>query len=163
MTDTRDALETEAINLAHNIFRRLADIENFAVTTAAELRSEILASATLHVRNLHARPTDDTAAIGAARMVCRALHGDTLPPDAWWRTKLGADVAWAIGFPRDTATVAEVVAVLGCSRSYVLRLIRDGKLLTAAGGGVVAESLRDYVRRTPAAYNRGGNTTGRWA
>lgn len=158
MTDTRDTLETEAINLAHAIFRRLVDIENFAVTTASELRSEILASASLHVGHLNARSAQgiDGAAIGSARVACRALFGDTEPPAAWWRTKLGRDVAWAIGYPAPTASVYAAVDVLGCSRSYVLRLIREGRLAVDKDGDVYAESLRDYARRGPAA-NRGGN------
>lgn len=160
MTDTRDTHETEAINLAHALYRRLVDIENFAVTTAGELRSEILASASLHVRNLNSR-ADEDAATGSARVVCRALFGDNPPPTTWWRTKLGQDVAWAIGYPWPTATIAEAVAVLGCSRSYVLRLVREGKVETEANGNVYSASLRDYARRTAAA-NRGGNTSGRW-
>lgn len=160
MTDTRDTLETEAINLAHALFRRLAHIENFAVTTAGELRSEILASASLHVRNLHNR-TDEAAAVGSARVVCRALFDDNDPPADWWRTALAQDVAWAVGHPSSTASVAAAVDVLGCSRSYVLRLIREGRLLTNSAGDVVSVSLRDYARRT-AAVNRGGNVSGRW-
>lgn len=161
MTDTRDTLETETINLAHALYRRLTDIENFAVTTANELRSEILASATLHVRNLHRRQ-DDLENTGSARVVCRALFGDNDPPSNWWRTALAQDVAWAIGYPTSTATVAGAVDVLGCSRSYVLRLIREGRLITNSAGDVVSVSLRDYARRT-AAVNRGGNVSGRWA
>lgn len=160
MTDTRDTLESEAIDLAHALFRRLTDIENFAVTTAGELRSEILASATLHVRHLNRRE-DSPENAGSARVVCRALFGDNPPPAAWWRTKLGQDVAWSIGYPWPTATIAEAVAVLGCSRSYVLRLVREGKVETEANGNVFAKSLRDYARRTAAA-NRGGNTSARW-
>jgi hypothetical protein len=162
VTDTRDTLETEAINLAHNIYRRLTDIEDFAVTTAGELRSEILASATLHVRNLNMR-RNDTAGIGSARVVCRALFGDNDPPSNWWRTALAQDVAWVIGYPAATTTVAGAVDVLGCSRSYVLRLIREGRLATNSAGDVVAVSLRDYIRQTTAAANRGGNMSGRWA
>lgn len=160
MTDTRDTIESAAIDLAHALFRRITDIENFAVTTASELRSEILSSATLHVRNLHGRTSDDASA-GSARVVCRSLFGDNPPPATWWRTKLGQDVAWAIGYPWPTATIAEAVAVLGCSRSYVLRLVREGKIETEANGNVYAASLRNYARRTAAA-NRGGNTSGRW-
>lgn len=154
MTDTRDTHENEAINLAHNIYRRLTNIEAFAVTTAGELRSEILASATVHVRHL-TRREDSPENAGSARVVCRALFGDTYPPPAWWRTTLGQDVAWAIGYPTAVATVHDAVSVLGCSRSYVLRLIREGKLLTHASGLVLSDSLRDYARRTAAA-NRGG-------
>lgn len=160
MTDTRDTLENEAINLAHNIYRRLTNIEAFAVTTAGELRSEILASATVHVRHL-TRREDTPENAGSARVVCRALFNDNDPPSNWWRTPIGQDVAWAIGYPTATATVAATVDVLGCSRSYVLRLIRDGRLATNGAGDVVAVSLRNYARRTAAA-NRGGNTSARW-
>lgn len=155
MTDTRDVAETDAINLAHALFRRLNDIETFALTTATELRSEILASATLHIRNLRSR-RDDATTEGSARVVCRALFGEnTEPPAEFWATNLGRDVAWAIGYPLDTATVSAAVAVLGTSRSYVHRIIRD-KILTAdEAWNVTAASLKDYVRR-PAAYNRGG-------
>jgi hypothetical protein len=161
VTDTRDTLETEAINLAHALFRRLAHIENFAVTTAGELRSEILASASLHVRNLHNR-TDEAAAVGSARVVCRALFGDNDPPADWWRTALAQDVAWAIGHPHSSLTVHAATCVLGCSRSYVLRMIREGRIAVSPLGNVASESLRDYIRGTTAAANRGGNTSARW-
>lgn len=161
MTDTRDVLETEAINLAHALFARLADIENFAVTTAGELRSEILASATLHVRNVHGRTGDD-ANLGSARVVCRAMFGPGEPPADWWRTKLGQDVAWAIGYPTPTASPSATADVLGCSRSYVSRLIREGALVTDPDSGRIwSDTIRLYARR-PAAANRGGNTSERW-
>jgi hypothetical protein len=154
VTDTRDIVESAAIDLAHQLFARLVDIENFAVTTAAELRSEILASATLHVRNLHSRTGDD-ANLGSARVVCRALYGPGEPPAAWWRTKLGQDVAWAIGYPTPTASPSATADVLGCSRSYVSRLIREGALITDDGGRIWSDTIRMYARR-PAAANRGG-------
>lgn len=157
MTDTRDIVESAAINLAHALFARLVDIENFAVTTAAELRSEILASATLHVRNLHQRTGDD-ANLGSARVVCRALYGSTQPPAEFWRTKLGGDVSWAIGYPQPTASPSTVADILGCSRSYVSRLIREGTLTVDefGFGQVWSDTIRAYARRT-AAHNRGGH------
>lgn len=162
MTDTRDTLESEAINLAHAIYRRLTDIENFAVTQAGELRSEILASASLHVRNLRTH-TSDLESVGSARVVCRALFGDNEPPPTWWRTQLAQDVAWAIGYPHASLTVYAATCVLGCSRSYLLRMIREQRIAGAGTGWVFADSLRDYVRSTAAAPNRGGDTSGRWA
>jgi hypothetical protein len=156
VTDTRDIVESAAINLAHALFARLVDIENFAVTTASELRSEILASATLHVRNLHQRTGDD-ANLGSARVVCRALYGSGEPPATWWRTKLGGDVAWAIGYPTPTASPSATADVLGCSRSYVSRLIREGALITDPDNGRIwSDTIRLYARR-PAAANRGGS------
>lgn len=154
MTDTRDLLESAAIDLAHQLFTRLVDIENFGFVSAAELRSEILASASLHVRNLHHR-RGDTENEGSARVTCRALHGLSDPPAGFWATKVGRDVAWAIGYPLHTAPVWAVVAVLGSSRSYVHRLIRENTLTTGDNGEVFAMSLRDYARRTPAP-SRGG-------
>ena len=155
MTDTRDVTETAAINLAHTLFARLVDIENFAVISAAELRSEILASATHHTRNLHQR-RGDTENEGSARVTCRALHGPDHPPAEFWATKIGRDIAWAIGYPHPTAPLWAAVAVLGSSKSYVHRLVRERTLATDAAGDVRATSLRDYARRTPAA-NRGGH------
>jgi hypothetical protein len=155
VTDTRDIVESAAIDLAHQLFARLVDIENFAITTAAELRSEILASATMHVRNLHQRTGDD-ANLGSARVVCRALYGNTPPPAAFWRTKLGGDVAWAIGFPQATANPSTVADILGCSRSYVSRLLREGTLTADEQGQVWSDTIRAYARRT-AAHNRGGH------
>lgn len=153
MTDTRDVLESAAIDLAHTLFARLTTIEDFALNTAGELRSEILASATLHIRNLHER---NERAEGSARVTCRALYGNGHPEPTWWATKTGRDVAWAIGYPLPTAPLWAVVAILGSSRSYVHRIIRDTTLTTdSVTGEVLATSLRDYARRAPAP-SRGG-------
>lgn len=152
MTDTRDLVETTAINLAHALFARLVHIEDFAMVGAGELRSEILASATMHVRNLHQREAG-LVNEGAGYMVCRALFGtDGDIPEEWWRTKLGQDVAWAIGHPHDLVPAAQAQAVLGCSRSYIRRIMRDGTVSSVADH-VNALSLRAYIRRT--AINRG--------
>jgi hypothetical protein len=152
VTDTRDILESAAIDLAHQLFTRLADIESFALTTASDLRSEILASATMHVRHLHNREAG-LVNEGAGYTVCRALFGtDGEVPEEWWRTKLGQDVAWAIGHPHDLVPAAQAQAVLGVSRSYMRRIMRDGTVSSIADH-VHAASLRTYIRRT--AINRG--------
>jgi len=146
VTDTRDVLENEAINLAHQLFARLSDMETFAVTTASDLRSHILTAATRHVHHLHNR---DGGLVneGSAIMVCQALFGNGDVPEEFWRTKIGQDVAWAIGHPHDLVPAAQAQAVLGVSRSYIRRLMREGTV-TSLADHVNASSLRNYIRRT---------------
>lgn len=159
MTDTRDVAETETIKLAHALYTRLAAIEEFTAHNLPDMRGRILTAAAYHVGILAARE-DNTDVTTAAQLVCRALFGDTDIPEEFWATKLGRDVAWAIGYPWELVPVAQAQAVLGVSRSYLRRLMRENVLAFIADH-IYADSLRDYARRTPAA-NRGGNTTARW-
>lgn len=160
MTDTRDVAETEAIKLAHQLYTRLAAIEEFTAHNLPDMRGRILTAAAYHVDVLAMR--DDHANVAtAARTVCRALFGDGDIPEDFWATKLGRDVAWAIGYPWELVPVAQAQAVLGVSRSYLRRLMRENVLAFIADH-IYADSLRDYARRTPAA-NRGRSTSGQWS
>lgn len=127
MKDTRDeAIRAAAVELSNILQARLRAIERFTGYTYPNVRADLQKRAVALVTALDRRHSDDDDPMleERAREMCRLMFGDGQhPPIQFWATKLGADVAWAIGYPLEegiTPTIA--AAVLRCSRQMVYKL-----------------------------------------
>jgi hypothetical protein len=122
MKDTSDAVREAAVELAIKLHARLRAIEQFTGYTYPNVRGDLQKKALALVTHLDRRHSDDDPMMDErAREMCRVMFGEGQdPPIQFWSTKLGADVAWAIGYPIP-GTVAPTVAaaVLRCSRQMV--------------------------------------------
>lgn len=68
-------------------------------------------------------------------------HAD--PPNDWWTTPLGHAVARSVGHPSaETISYSVAAAMLGCSKQYVAKLVRAGRLDRGPAGGVTSQSVR---------------------
>lgn len=142
MGTTRDAVDTAAVELAQMVHRRLSSIEMFTGQTYPKVRRDILNRAVKIVDRLHEREKESLIDEAYGRVVCELLFGDGDPPADFWSTPLGADVAWAIGYPTDDVPPWAAAAVLHCSRTKIWNMQTAGDLTLTADG------LRDAVRRS---------------
>lgn len=125
MTDTSDdVVRAAAIQLTHQLHGRLRAIEQFTGYTYPNVRGDLQKRAVALVATLHDRSdSDDTLLEQRAYDVCRLLFGEGQhPPAEFWSTKLGADVAWAIGYPVPEVPTQLAAAVLRCSRQRVWKI-----------------------------------------
>lgn len=138
-----DAVRAAAVELAQKLHARLRAIEQFTGYTYPNVRGDLQKKAFALVTHLDRRHTDDDPLMDErAREMCRLMFGEGQhPPIEFWATKLGTDVAWAIGYPLEegiTPTIA--AAVLRCSRQNVWKLTKQGAL------PLTPELLRTSVR-----------------
>lgn len=144
MKDTReDAVRAAAVELAQKLHERLRAIEQFTGYTYPNVRGDLQKTAVALVTHLDRRHTEDDFLMDErARQMCRLLFGaGQHPPIEFWATKLGTDVAWAIGYPLpDGITPTIAAAVLRCSRQMVWKLTKQGTI------ALTPELLRNSVR-----------------
>lgn len=143
MKDTSDAVRAAAVELAQKLHARLRVIEAFTGYTYPNVRGDLQKKALALVTYLDRRyEEDDLMMDERAREMCRVMFGEGQhPPIQFWSTKLGADVAWAIGYPLEegiTPTIA--AAVLRCSRQMVWKATRRGAI------ALTPEFLREQIR-----------------
>lgn len=142
---TDDVVKAAAIQLTHQLHARLRAIEQFTGYTYPNVRGDLQKRAVALVSSLHERAGDDDVMLEQrARDVCRLMFGEGQhPPIEFWSTKLGTDVAWAIGYPLEEGITPTIgAAVLRCSRQ---------SLWKATGRGATAltpEFLRAQIRRS---------------
>lgn len=84
----------------------------------------------------------------ASRLLAALYPGDAPfdPPEAWWRTPLGAVIARRIGHPTaERVSFALAGAMLGITRQGVHDLVTREKLRRHPDGGVTSDSVRDRL------------------
>lgn len=132
MNDTRDLVETAALQLTQQVHARLSTIERFTGNTYSVARGDIMRAAVALVAQLDRFDSpsgaDRQVREQAARAVCDAMFGDAHPPLEFWATDLGRWVAMAIGYPRADITPTIAAAVLRCSRQNVWKQTSNGTL-----------------------------------
>ena len=143
-TTAEDAVRAAAVELAQKLHARLRAIEQFTGYTYPNVRGDLQKAAVALVTSLDRRHTEEDHLMDErAREMCRLMFGgDKHPPIEFWATKLGTDVAWAIGYPLPEITPTVAAAVLRCSRQMVWKLTKQGTI------PLTAELLRDSVRRS---------------
>lgn len=143
MKDTSEAVREAAVALAQRLHERLRAIEQFTGYTYPNVRGDLQKKALALVTYLDRRYSEEDLMMEErAREMCRLMFGaGQHPPLNFWSTKLGTDVAWAIGYPlADGITPTTAAAVLRCSRQMVYKLTdRATKPLTP-------QLLRDSIR-----------------
>lgn len=145
MTNTsEDVVKAAAIQLTHQLHSRLRAIEQFTGFTYPNVRADLQKKALALVTTLHERGNDqDQMLEDRAKDVCRLLFGEKQhPPAEFWSTKLGADVAWAIGYP-PVALGEEIPRQLAAA---VLRMSRQRAWKILGNEPITAETLRSIVR-----------------
>lgn len=145
MADTSEDLETEATNISIMINRQVNAMEHLTQQTYAEMRNKLVESVSSAVHLLAARVDGHHTEV-VARRLCNVLFGASAPPDDFWATRTGQNVAWAIGYPKLSAPVLSAAAVLRMTRQNVHKLANES-VLTRCDGGIGAESLRMFIRR----------------
>jgi hypothetical protein len=137
-----DAVRAAAVELAQKLHARLRAIEQFTGYTYPNVRGDLQKKALALVTYLDRRHTEDDPLMDErAREMCRLMFGgDKHPPIEFWATKLGTDVAWAIGYPLEEVTPTIAAAVLRCSRQMVWKLTKQGTL------PLTPELLRGHLR-----------------
>jgi hypothetical protein len=138
-----DAVRTAAVELAQRLHARLRAIEQFTGYTYPNVRGDLQKKAVALVTHLDRRHTEEDLLMDErAREMCRLMFGEGQhPPIEFWATKLGTDVAWAIGYPlADGITPTIAAAVLRCSRQMVWKLTKQGTIPLTPG------LLRNSVR-----------------
>lgn len=141
MTNTsEDVVKEAAIQLTQQLHARLRAIEQFTGYTYPNVRGDLQKKAVALVTTLHERGDgEDLLLEQRAHDVCRLLFGEgNHPPAEFWQTKLGADVAWAIGYPVEEVPTQLAAAVMRMSRQRVWKTFGDGK--------ITASALRDALR-----------------
>lgn len=145
MNNTTLEGDLTVLHVTQAIHRRLAPLEAFTGQTYPDLRSDVVFRAHVAVLDLrtHRGVTQlDRVAIGAAMQLCDVLFDDLDPPADLWSTPLGADIAWAIGYPRSEVPQWAAAAILNRSRVGVFKAIKQGRLELTAG------SVRGFLRQS---------------
>lgn len=141
---TDDIVKAAAIQLTHQLHARLRAIEQFTGYTYPNVRGDLQKRAVALVSSLHHRNDEDDPMLEQrAREVCRLLFGEGQhPPAEFWSTTLGADVAWAIGYPCEEVPTQLAAAVLRCSRQRVWKIVGTSTITPA----VLRDTLRNSAR-----------------
>lgn len=144
MKDTRDLGRDDifvaaVLDLNQIIADRVAGFEKFTGRALPELRGQARASLITHLTVI--RDRNPVSSEQSARLLCDMLFGADSPiPDSFWATWVGADIAWAIGYPRPAVDLKIATAVLRMTRQAVWKHTSVGTLTLTPQG------LRDYVR-----------------
>lgn len=142
---TDDVVKQAAIQLTQQLHARLRAIEKFTGYTYPNVRGDLQKRAIALVSSLHERGGDDDVMLEErARDVCRLMFGEGQhPPVEFWATKLGTDVAWAIGYPvAEGITPTIGSAVLRCSRQSLWKITDRGTV------PLTPQFLRERIRQS---------------
>lgn len=116
-------------------------------TDLAPVRARVRAEAETWAARLLDEDRDQVM-YAASRLLAALYPGDAPfdPPEAWWRTPLGAVIARRIGHPTaDRVSYAVAGAMLGITRQGVHDLVTRQKLVRHPDGGVTSTSVRDRL------------------
>lgn len=150
MASTADhvALTGQLVALAESRLLDPLEILTEDEDTVEPLRTRITADAEMWAAQLLG-PDTRLARHTGARMISAFYPGDApfeMPAD-WWRTPLGRAIALCVGHPsRDVVSYPVAAAMLGITRQGVHDLVRRGKLVRHADGGVTTASVRARLR-----------------
>jgi hypothetical protein len=142
-----ESVDLTALQLAEILHRKLGVLEEMAGGPAPRLREELLGACREYVASLRYSRIGITGESDAhqrqAKLICTALFGDLHPPAQFWMTPLGADIAWAIGYPHEEVPVWAAAAVCHLATSVVSTKTTTGTLKRTP------EGVREYIRQRP--------------
>lgn len=143
MNNTTLEGDLTVLHVTQAIHRKLAPMEAFTGQTYPDLRGDVMFRAHIAVLELREHRGSrqlDIEVMRTARQLCDVLFDDMEPPAEFWATPLGADVAWAIGYPNRQVPPWAAGAVLNRSRVGVFKAVKEGRL------ELRSDSLRAFLR-----------------